>query len=111
MSHEINNFETDVIAASKQTPVLVDFWAAWCFPCRMLAPTLEKLAGESDGRWKLAKVNTDEHPELAMRYGIRGIPTVKLIVDGEVVNEFVGVLPEHALRSWLNEALPAVAAN
>lgn len=108
MAHDVNNFETEVIEASKTTPILVDFWAAWCFPCRMLAPTLEKVAGENEGRWKLAKVNTDENPQLAMRYGIRGIPTVKLFWGGQVINEFVGVLPEHALKSWLDSALPAV---
>jgi len=87
-------------------PVVVDFWAAWCGPCRILGPVLEKLESEQRDHWKLVKVDTDRHPELSARYGIRGIPAVKLFVGGEVVDEFTGALPEHAVRNWLGNAIP-----
>ncbi|MEN3026826.1 MAG: thioredoxin [Chlorobiota bacterium] len=107
MSYDVQDFQREVIERSYSVPVLVDFWAEWCMPCRMLSPVLERLAQQANGRWVLAKVNTEEHPELAYRYGVRSIPNVKLFVDGEVVDEFVGALPEHVIQQWLQRALPS----
>jgi len=104
------NFDEAVLRASAKRPVLVDFWAPWCAPCRALAPILDRLAAEYADRFTLAKLNTDEEPELAARYGVRGIPNCKLFVDGEVADEFTGALPESALRAFLAEALPSPAA-
>lgn len=101
------DFEKDVIDASEENPVVVDFWAAWCGPCRALSPTLEKLAEEAGEDWTLLKVNTDRQPELAARFNIRGIPTVKLFSKGDVLSSFVGALPEDHIRRWLGDHLPA----
>lgn len=106
MSYDTKNFQQDVIEASSTIPVLVDFWAAWCGPCRILGPVLEKLAVENKNNWKLVKLNTEEFPDIARRYAIRSIPNVKLFVDGKPVNEFVGALPEPAIRDWLKKAIP-----
>lgn len=106
MSYELQSFQEDVVDGSFHLPVVVDFWAPWCGPCRTLGPTLEKLALEQAHRWKLVKINSDEHPELSQQFGIRGIPAVKMVVDGRVVDEFTGALPESAIRQWLDKALP-----
>ncbi len=104
------NFDEVVLRASATRPVLVDFWAPWCAPCRALAPILDRLAGELAGRFTLAKLDTDSEPELAARYGVRGIPNCKLFVDGKVADEFTGALPEGSLREFLARALPSRAA-
>lgn len=110
MGYEMQDFNKDIIEQSKRIPVVVDFWAEWCGPCRVLTPVLEKLANKYSGRWTLVKVNTDENPELASGYGIRGIPNVKLFIDGEVTDEFVGALPESMVEEWLKKAIPGKSA-
>lgn len=109
MSNLTRSFEEEVIEASYNKPVLVDFWAAWCGPCRVIGPVLEKLATEQADRWTLVKVNTEEHPNVASEYGIRGIPAIKLFAEGKVVGEFTGALPESAIKQWLDEYLPSEA--
>ena len=103
---ELIDFQSDVIEASKTTPVLVDFWAEWCGPCVYLSPTLEKLAEKAGDSWTLLKVNTESQPELAAEYGIRSIPNVKLFVNGEMSGEFIGALPEEEIKRWLESNIP-----
>jgi len=106
MDTTFDTFRADVIEASNKNPVLVDFWAPWCGPCRVLSPVLEKLEKESGGRWKVVKVNTDEEPELAQEFQIRSIPSVKLVHEGKLIGEFMGALPESEVRKWLEKNLP-----
>ena len=102
-------FQSQVLDASRRTPVLVDFWAAWCAPCKALAPVLERLAHEYEGRVLLAKVDTDAERELAAAHGVRSLPTVRLFVDAEPVAEFMGAQPESAVRAFLDRHLPPAA--
>jgi len=104
------NFESVVLDGSATTPVLVDFWAPWCAPCRALAPVLDKIANEFAGRVTLVKLNTDEEQEIASKFGVRGIPNCKLFVDGRVTDEFTGALPESGVRDFLAGSLPSPAA-
>ena len=99
------NFASAVIEKSRETLVLVDFWADWCAPCRMLMPVLAALATEYSGKIQLVKVNTDKEPQLATEYGVRSLPTVKFFKAGQVVDEFMGVLPERAVREYIERHL------
>ena len=100
------NFQAEVLDKSKSVPVVVDFWAEWCQPCQILKPVLEALASEYDGKFILAKVNADSNQALAAQFGVRGIPSVKAISHGKIVNEFSSVLPEAEIRNFLDQLIP-----
>ena len=104
----IEEFEAKVLIPSETVPVVVDFWAPWCEPCKVLKPMLEKLAEEYGGRFLLAKIDSDSNPEIAQHFGVRSIPSVKVLFQGQLVDEFNGALPENQVRAFLDRiALPA----
>ena len=99
------NFQTRVVEASKKVPVVVDFWAKWCRPCKILSPTLESLAREYNGKFLLGKLNTEKSPITAATFLVMSIPSVKMFKDGKVVDSFTGVLAERKIREWLDKNL------
>ncbi|TJY59853.1 tetratricopeptide repeat protein [Sinimarinibacterium sp. CAU 1509] len=109
--YDVRDFEREVLERSRQIPVLVDFWAPWCGPCKALGPAIEAAVRKFKGRVVLAKLNTDEQQEWAQRCGIRGIPNVKLIIDGGIVDEFSGAVPQSQIEQWLQQRLPQSEAD
>jgi putative thioredoxin len=105
----VADFQQHVLDDSMHRPVVVDFWAPWCGPCKSLKPILEKLAAEYGGKFRLVKVNADDNKALSQQYGVRGIPAVKAFVNGEMVDEFSGALPEAEVRAFLDRLLPSQA--
>lgn len=103
----IENFQKVVVEGSQDAPVLIDIWAPWCGPCKSLKPLLEKLAEEYQGKFILAKLNSDENQAMAQQFGVRSIPTVKVIYKGKLINEFTGALPEAELRAFIDSILPS----
>ena len=97
------DFQEKVLEKSRDVPVLADFWAPWCMPCQIFKPLLEKMEKSCKGKFVLAKINVDVAQKTAMAYGVMGVPSIKLFKDGEIVDEFVGAIPEEKLRNWLDK--------
>ena len=102
------SFDYEVVSYSSHTPVILEFWAPWCIPCRVQSPLLAKLAEEAEGAFRLARVNVDEQPKLAERLKVKSVPTVKAFVDGRIVSEFTGVLSEPNLRAFIRRIMPEI---
>lgn len=109
LPYQLTNFQEDVLNQSYHVPVLVDYWASWCEPCKYIGPIIEKLANEAAGKWKLIKIDTEEHSEIAAEWGIRGIPNLKLFYKGKVIADLAGAMDEPEMRNWLAEKLPSEA--
>lgn len=108
MACDVADFQHEVLERSGEVPVVVDFLADWCNPCKVLSPILDRLEEKAGGRWVLAKVDTERHPQIAAQYGIRSIPAVKMIVGGKTVAEFSGAIPEREVEEWLEKNLPSL---
>jgi thioredoxin 1 len=106
----VTDADFEKVVLQNELPVIVDFWAPWCGPCRMVAPILDKLASEKSGQLVVTKVNTDENSEWAGRYGVQGIPTMLFVAKGKIIHQQVGALPEHLLRATVEEFLNVVQA-
>lgn len=98
-----SSFQTDVL--DSKTPVLVDYWAEWCGPCRMIGPSLDELSSELDGRLIVAKINIDENPQVPTKYGVRGIPTLMIFKNGQVTATKVGALPKNKIKEWIEASI------
>lgn len=108
MSYTLKNFAEQVLQRSHDIPVVVDFWAPWCGPCKQLGPVIEDLASQAGDRWELVKVNTEDHPKTALDYEVTSIPDVRLFRKGEVIADFKGFMPPEAIQEWLEKHLPSI---